>query len=384
MFPFSVDKQILVSRAVSLQAAPPGLVQSAYPGFFRYPIRVRLPLLLRLSLMILVLLGSLVGCAGDEARSWTMQSLAGPLTFPARAPDGRRIEAGISVDGRRLNRGRMGYLSYCASCHGLNGDGRGHQAEGMIPPPRDLRLAVYKFAAVRSGELPNDRDLLRVIRQGLNETTMTGWQLPEEELWEITQFIKTFPQADGAASLWLETYKWGPRTGPPKPTGKPVRLADAPWAGRREQALREGRAQYHLGAQCSSCHPSYVTQAELHAMAAEQARKSKDSSAPAKPREHPFRPLVLPAADNPFGIDLMPIDFTKDPLRSVRTNHELADLALVIAAGVGGAMPTWIDTMKNEQIWAMAYYVQQLCSLRLEANAAARDALLTKLQSGGT
>lgn len=119
-------------------------------------------------------------------------------------------------------------------------------------------------------------------------------------------------------------------------------------------------------------------------MAAEQARKSKDSSAPAKPREHPFRPLVLPAADNPFGIDLMPIDFTKDPLRSVRTNHELADLALVIAAGVGGAMPTWIDTMKNEQIWAMAYYVQQLCSLRLEANAAARDALLTKLQSGGT
>ena len=55
----------------------------------------------------------------------------------------------------------------------------------------------------------------------------------------------------------------------------------------------------------------------------------------------------------------------------------------MIATGVGGAMPTWIDTMKTEQIWAMAYYVQQLCSLRLEANSAAREALERNLQGGG-
>jgi mono/diheme cytochrome c family protein len=41
------------------------------------------------------------------------------------------------------------------------------------------------------------------------------------------------------------------------------------------------------------------------------------------------------------------------------------DLYRVIAAGVGGAaMPTWKGAIPEENLWALAYYVQTLVNLR--------------------
>ncbi len=41
------------------------------------------------------------------------------------------------------------------------------------------------------------------------------------------------------------------------------------------------------------------------------------------------------------------------------------DLYRVIAAGVGGAaMPTWKGALSEENLWALAYYVQSLIRLR--------------------
>jgi hypothetical protein len=37
-----------------------------------------------------------------------------------------------------------------------------------------------------------------------------------------------------------------------------------------------------------------------------------------------------------------------------------AQLYLVIACGVGGIMPAWVDGLSAEKLWALAHYVDSL------------------------
>jgi cytochrome c oxidase cbb3-type subunit 2 len=248
----------------------------------------------------------------------------------------------------------MAYVHYCASCHGLDGDGRGPQADDLVPAPRDFRTAEYKFAAVRSGELPNDEDLVRMVRHGSNGTSMPGWGLAPDDIRQIVQFIKTFPKADGTPSRWLDVAESGPEQGQPRPTGEPVRAGSDPWRRNPRRGAEVGERVYHLKAQCQECHPSYVTRAQALALARREGLPVPE------PRPRPHEPTVLEAAKNPFGGAIPAPDFTKGPLRSVRPGREAGDLYVVVAAGVGGVMPSWIDSLPPTELWGLAHYVDGL------------------------
>lgn len=259
-----------------------------------------------------------LSCGEREAGTVAMRPIFEGHVFPARDAEGAVIASGRAVSALDLDEGRMGYVSFCASCHGLDGDGKGPAAKGLDPPPRDFRAGDFKFAAVRSGEPPNDDDLVRVIRGGLAGTAMPPWDLPERDVRNVVSFLKTFA---------------GSRAG--QPTGEPLRVTTDPWAGRAAEAARAGEDVYHHKAQCSSCHPSYVAGS--------------------------LRGSVPMAADrNPYGVELRPPDFTRDTLRSVRAGHELGDTYRVIAAGVGGVMPAWVDALPQDELWALTHYVRSL------------------------
>lgn len=255
----------------------------------------------------------------------------------------------------------MAYVDFCASCHGLDGDGKGRDAEGMRPPPRDLRRATFKFAAVRSGELPNDEDLLRVVRHGLSGTEMPPWGIDLVDAVRINDFLKTFPPAGcdpgpvtdpspcAREGPWMRAKADGR---PRSKTGEPLSVTPDPWKDRDEEAIRTGEAVYHLTAQCASCHPAYLEPAQIAAL----ARKTP-GSAGITLRENARSPLWIAPEKNPFGVPLLPPDFTRDTLRTIRTGTELSDLYLVIAAGVGGIMPAWVDALSQEDLWAVTHYV---------------------------
>ncbi|HXI55671.1 MAG TPA: cytochrome c, partial [Polyangia bacterium] len=99
---------------------------------------------------------------------------------------------GRQVSAAQLNHGGQVYTQYCRACHGVAGDGRGPAALGLRPPPRDLRLGVYKFGAVAAGQLPGDADFLRIIRGGLHGTAMLAWDVPVAELDDLIQYMKLF------------------------------------------------------------------------------------------------------------------------------------------------------------------------------------------------
>src|SRR5262249_21960528 len=99
---------------------------------------------------------------------------------------------GKIVSKETLEQGREAYTHYCRACHGACGDGRGPASKGLRPPPRDFRLGQFKFIAVKAGDLPSDDDLKRIILGGLKGTAMLPWDVPEDDVDPIIQYIKTF------------------------------------------------------------------------------------------------------------------------------------------------------------------------------------------------
>ncbi len=158
----------------------------------------------------------LAGCGGKEA-------------FPKPI-----VLGGETVSARSLNRGREVYEVYCFSCHGLKGDGRGPAAIGLRPPARDFTIGVFKFAAVPSGQLPCDADLVRIVRGGLHGTAMLPWKdVPERDLLDALQYLKTFSPKWAARKAGREI----------RPGTRPVGRGSAP-GGRdaRHEGLPRARA----------------------------------------------------------------------------------------------------------------------------------------------
>jgi len=250
-----------------------------------------------------------------------------------------------------LEHGRELYTHYCRPCHGDAGDGKGASAAGLQTPPRDLRLGVYKFAAVAAGQLPRDADFVRTIRHGLGGTAMLAWDVPEAELDDLIQYVKSF------APRW--------RTESP---GEAIVATPDPWVAREPEAVERGKRVYHGLAQCAvACHPAYATKAEIYAFTKELTR--------IEVRE--FRPdlYLAVAKDSDYGVKILPPDFTFNQLRG---GDSPDDIYRAIAAGIGGtAMPTWKNVLPEADLWALAHYVRSLVALRDRPEA---DALQQRLR----
>lgn len=254
---------------------------------------------------------------------------------------------GRAVAPAALEHGREVYTQYCRPCHGDAGDGKGISAAGLQTPPRDLRLGVYKFAAVPAGQLPRDADFVRSIRNGLHGTAMLAWDVPAAELDDLIQYVKFF------APRWRN-----------ESAGEAIMATPDPWQQRETDAVERGKRVYHGLAQCAvACHPAYATKAEIYAFSKELTGMEV--------RE--FRPdlYFAVAKDSDYGVKILPPDFTFNELRGGDTPD---DIYRAIGAGIGGtAMPTWKNVLPDTDLWAMAHYVRSLVELRDSPEAGALE-----------
>ena len=73
--------------------------------------------------------------------------------------------------------GRDLYQAHCEVCHAPDGSGKTAAGGGMYPrPPRLQRDALSKRA---------DGDLFYLIRNGVRNSAMPGWQLPDRQTWQL-------------------------------------------------------------------------------------------------------------------------------------------------------------------------------------------------------
>ncbi len=326
---------------------------------------------LQRTLRATALIAALVGCQYEDPVGW----IGSECFLGSWNPDDTCT--GTEVDATTLNYGQEQYLLYCMACHGIEGDGRGPASRYLRPPPRDLRIAAYKFAKVVDG-LPHDEDLARIINDGLLGTAMHPWEdIPPPAVNAIVQYIKTFsPPGEG----WFD---------PDGEQGTRMVAGGDPWAGKEAAGIQSGREIYHA-LQCWSCHPAYASPNDIRKWTAAIKGTAVGELRPnlyypeAKTSElytvgWPSLPECetdeqCESADQKcvFGrcevkLKIKPPDFMFDAIRAGATAPELFS---TIAAGINGSgMPQWKETIPDEQIWAMAHYVNWLTGWKGTAQA---------------
>jgi cytochrome c553 len=267
-----------------------------------------------------------------------------------------KVLGGKKVSAETLNLGREAYMHFCYACHGEKGDGNGPAAPGLRPPPRDFRTALFKFGKVYpQASLPHDDDLKKIVRDGLAGTAMLPWDVPDELLDPIIQYIKTL------SPMWQD---------PDEEVGERIVLDEDPdpWTGNKKEAIARGKEVYHGAATCQQCHAAYATRAEIYAAA-------KAANKPFELRDNLYQPELRPSEVelNGYKLKILPPDFL---FNEIRSGISVEELYRTIAAGVKPTMPPWHQALPADDLWAMAYYVRSLVELKNTPKAATlRDEL---------
>lgn len=110
-----------------------------------------------------------------------------------------------NLSGPDMAAGRDLYQRNCEACHGFDGRGNTQAGGGLYPPPADLRSPDV---ARRT-----DGALFYLIRNGIRNTGMPGWQLPDQQTWQLVVYVRSlpsvsspYPQNPHAASTAGATY----------------------------------------------------------------------------------------------------------------------------------------------------------------------------------
>lgn len=181
---------------------------------------------------------------------------------------------------------------------------------------------------------------------------MLPWDISDERLSAVIQYIKTF-----APAVW---------EGEDKVLGEKLELPADPFGEvYRAQAIVKGRKVYHVTAACTQCHRGYATKEEVNAWAKEFNTSVEIGS----------DYYQLKTQDGEYNYKVLPPDFTYHPLRSITDVPSIVQRLMYGVTGSG--MPGWKDVVTDEELWALAYYVQDLRDTGKDISK--RNALMDKV-----
>lgn len=291
-----------------------------------------------------------------------------PDKMPFKPDESRTFAGDITVTGAELNKGYQSYMRYCYACHGEKGDGKGPASYSLRPPPRDFTRGVFKFARMTSSDhYPNDADLVRIVKGGLHGTAMLPWDIQEEELLRVLQYIKSFGPLNENGEQEYKNSRWEKIR---KKTGKVYDVLPEwtpepdPWVGKEAEAVLRGKELYHLRAECVNCHPGFDTKENLYKMSVEANKRDPNTFSVMKSVRDDVYHSQAKKSDE-YGVLIMPPDFTMDFVRSAHPETRVADLYRILSFGVYPVMPAWKGAgLSDSDIYALAHYVNSLIELR--------------------
>jgi mono/diheme cytochrome c family protein len=103
------------------------------------------------------------------------------FTYPEFYKTSARFPDDVSYE-----RGSVVYLTTCAHCHGLAGDGQGWDGTYLNPQPADFReMASEDMTPEAQGEH------LAIVTYGIQDTAMPSWGefLPEDQRWDVIKYL---------------------------------------------------------------------------------------------------------------------------------------------------------------------------------------------------
>lgn len=82
-----------------------------------------------------------------------------------------------------INRANKLFSENCATCHGVNGDGKSPIARAMKPPPRNFLAEDFKYGSTED-------KIFATISKGVEGTGMPPWvQLPEDDRHLLAKYV---------------------------------------------------------------------------------------------------------------------------------------------------------------------------------------------------
>jgi mono/diheme cytochrome c family protein len=98
----------------------------------------------------------------------------------------------VEVDAALLDRGQNRFAVYCATCHGLLGDGHSKVAENMArrPAPSLHEAPINTFPVGR---------LYRIVREGYGLMPAYGSALDVRERWAVVAYVEVLKLSQRAA-----------------------------------------------------------------------------------------------------------------------------------------------------------------------------------------
>ena len=101
--------------------------------------------------------------------------------------ESKALKNPLSDNGAAVAAGRELYAKNCEVCHGYDGSGKTDTASGLYPQPIDLsRAAIVKRKRT-------DGELFYLIRNGIRNTAMPGWQFPDQQTWQLVSYVRKLP-----------------------------------------------------------------------------------------------------------------------------------------------------------------------------------------------
>jgi len=102
-------------------------------------------------------------------------------------PEAEKIRAnplGVHPDPAAISAGRDLFRQKCEICHGYAGNGKTEIGAGVYPRPPALRDVVSSMP---------DGEVFYHIRNGIRNTAMPAWRLPDAQLWQLVSYIRDLP-----------------------------------------------------------------------------------------------------------------------------------------------------------------------------------------------
>ncbi|HET7788024.1 MAG TPA: c-type cytochrome [Myxococcales bacterium] len=245
--------------------------------------------------------------AGKDAKAGSAEPGMRTFSPPDHPPPEPPLTPELMQMGERV------YKGACLGCHGEAGDGEGREGKYLPIPPRNFTIGQFTLRTTPSGSLPRPTDLFRTIRRGIRpDIDMASFTfLSDREVWAVIAYIRTF----------------SPRWKQEKP-GEPVAIKDPP---PRTQAMVEAGHKVFMDMGCFACHGEHGRGDGPSA-----AALTYDNGKPVKPANL-TRPDWFKGGSTP-----------RDIYRTFITGMD------------GTPMPSFGDSLSEEQRWQLAYFVLSL------------------------
>jgi len=179
------------------------------------------------------------------------------------AADRQRVNP-LDKDLSNITAGKELFSRKCETCHAYDGDGKTEIGAGSYPRPPVLRSLVTSLT---------DGEIFYHIRNGIRNTAMPAWNMPEREIWQLVTYVRHLPIAAP-----LNVQSTTDRQPGPSPAG-----------------------HYIGSAACQSCHENVFA----------RWRKTKMANVVRDPKVHPD--AIIPDFSKPDPL----LTFTKDDVAFV-------------------------------------------------------------------